>query len=414
MKSVLTISSVAIVFFVTLSIYAERCSPDWRTHQLDYKEKLAGTYAQNNVPIAEPFPIKLRQIYLPEMNRVDRCITCHVAIEDPGFYDEMNPLKTHPGQHIDLHDTEKYGCTICHDGQGRATNWQEAAADTADVFWNKPILRNPYIEANCYRCHADLLNETPSYNRGKKRFESSGCLGCHQRDGKGGYLGPELRGIGDASDHIKAPQESFDAEILKKMNNNRNLAYIYESVRFPSAQPTETVMFDFKLPHQEARVITVYIKSLAEPIPEVQRLSQKLAYPMMIAEKGEKIFHLYCTACHGKNGRGGVNNPNYVNGFIPALNVLSQKMFLFEPEHRDAVITALETSRDLLQADPKPDVPGFFKVIAKYLSVKNIIANGRIVEKKEKEGPSPLNMPAWGRSLPEEEVAAVIAYLIST
>ena len=413
MKPVLTISSLAIIVFIGLFLYEETYSPDWRKHQLGYKAKLEESLDPESIQGSDLFPIEIRQIYLPEMNRIDRCITCHVAIEDPRFQNQQNPLKNHPSQYIKIHDYEKYGCTICHDGQGRAIDWKEAAADEADVFWNKPILRKPYIEANCYRCHVGFLDETPSYNQGKKHFESAGCLGCHKRDGKGGYLGPELRGIGDASTHIKFPHKTFDSKVLTQMNSNRNLAFIYESVRFPSIQPTETVMFDFKLSHEDARTITVYLKSLAAHISGTERLPQKLPYSLTIVEKGEKIFQLFCTACHGKKGMGGVNNPNYVKGVIPALNVLSEQMFLFKEEYRNIVIASLDEYGDLLQADPKPDIPGLFKVTAKYMSVKNIIVNGRVVERKEKEGPAPINMPTWDRSLSEEEVASVIAYLIS-
>jgi hypothetical protein len=51
------------------------------------------------------------------MNRTDRCISCHVAIEDPNFQTEANPLKAHPIGYLENHDPEKHGCTICHDAE---------------------------------------------------------------------------------------------------------------------------------------------------------------------------------------------------------------------------------------------------------------------------------------------------------
>ena len=59
------------------------------------------------------------------------------------------------------------------------------------------------------------------------------------------------------------------------------------------------------------------------------------------------------------------------------------------------------------------DSQDFFKVVAKYMPVKNTILNGRVVEKKNPQGPAPLNMPAWGETLSDTDVSAVIAYLIS-
>lgn len=415
MKFVLYFSSMVVLLFSGLYLYRENIAPEWRAHQLAYLDRIHQKQASRAVKNNDSFSFRigLRQIWLPQMNRADRCISCHVAIEDPRFEKEANPLKAHPSDYIARHDPREYGCTICHDGQGRAVAFKDAAADAPDVFWNKPLLRKPFIQANCYRCHVDPLDQTPAYNQGRQTFETSGCLGCHKRDGLGGVSGPEFRGLGDASARIKHALKSFDPEMQSELNANKNLAYIYEAVRFPGAQPEETMMFDFKFTHAEARALTVYLKSLGALQPGVGRLAPGPAHPMAIAEKGRKTFALYCTACHGKSGRGGVRNPNYANDFIPRLNTLSDRMFLFKKARQDAVISILDEYDDLLEAGRQPDIPGFFKVVAKYMPIKNIIINGRIVDRKSPEGPSPLNMPAWGKTISEKELSAVIAYLIS-
>ena len=415
MKSVLCISSIAVILFSGLYLYQENFAPEWRIHQLAYLDQIIKKRASNAVQETASFSFYtgLKQIWLPRMNRADRCISCHVAIEDSHFQTETNPLKAHPKGYLEKHDPEKQGCTICHDGQGRAVNFRDAAADDPKVFWDKPLLRKPFLEANCYRCHVDILNQTPVYNRGKQQFETSGCLGCHKRDGRGGIIGPELVGIGDASAHVKYPIDTFTPETLSQLNGNQNLAYIYEAVRFPGAQPEETVMFDFDLSHEDAKALTVYLKSLTAPQTGTKRLPPRSVNPVSITAKGEKIFGLYCTACHGKFGRGGVRNLNYRNDFIPKLNTLSEQMFLYKKNKQDAVILLLDENGDLLEAGPQSDIPGFFKVVAKYMTVKNIILNGRMVEAKNPGGPVPLNMPAWGKTISEGKIQAVIAYLIS-
>jgi mono/diheme cytochrome c family protein len=405
MKFILCVSSLAVILFSGLYLYRENITPEWRGHQLDYIEQIGKN--------SEPFVPELRQIWLPKMNRVDRCVSCHLALEDPGFEKGMNPIKFHPKDYLNKHDTGKLGCTICHDGQGRAVNVKDAHADKNDVFWDKPLLRKPFIEANCYHCHIDLLDQTPEYNRGKKLFEKSGCLGCHKRDGRGGMAGPKLSGIADASTHIKYPTKSFDPNIYAQLFENKNLAYIYEAILFPKAQPEDSPMFDFKLPHKDVLAMTLYLKSLGGMKTGLDRISPKPVSPLSIIEKGKRAFGLYCTACHGKNGRGGVKNPNYIDDYIPALNTLSEKMFLYKQENRDAVILILTEFDDLLQAGAQPDIPGFFKTIAKYMPVKNIILRGRIVEKKNPKGPGALNMPTWEKTLTPKEVSAIIAYLIS-
>jgi len=88
-------------------------------------------------------------------------------------------------------------------------------------------------------------------------------------------------------------------------------------------------------------------------------------------------------------------------------------MFLYKKDRQEAVIAILEEYGDLLEAGNQPDIPSFFKVMAKYMPVQNIILNGRVVEKKDLKGPVPLNMPAWGATISDQDVSAVIAYLIS-
>ncbi len=409
MKFILCFSSMVIIFFSGLYLHQENVANEWRMHQLAYIDLTT----PNEGTGQEAYTFGLKQIWLPEIDRADRCISCHVAVEDPHFKNKPNPLKTHPGNYLEKHDPLKYGCTICHDGQGRAVNFRDAAADDPKTFWNKPLLRPPFIQANCYRCHTETLKQTLAYNQGRQMFETKGCLGCHKREGLGGFAGSELAGIGDASVHIKHPQKLFEESIMTQLNGNRNLAYIYEAVRFPGAQSEETVMFDFKLSHTDTMAFSVYLKSLIERQTIARRLGQKPCSPMPIIEKGAKTFQLYCTACHGINAKGGRKNLNYKNDYIPRLNTLAEQMFLHRNNQREAVIAILEKSGDLLDAGPQPDIPGFFKVVAKYMPVKNIILNGRTAEKKEMTGSSPLNMPAWGKTLSEKEISSVIAYLIS-
>ena len=331
MKIILCLSSIAVVLFSGLYLYQENVVPEWRMYQQAYLYQIE----HNRDSSAElksatnSLDIGLKQIWLPQMNRVDRCISCHVAIEDPYFYEGTNPLKAHPQDYLEKHDPGKYGCTICHNGQGRAISFKAAAADDPDVFWDKPLLRKPFIEANCYRCHAGRLDQTPAFNLGKQAFETSGCLGCHQRGGRGGFMGPELVGIGDASTHVKFPKKSLDIQIRTQLNHNQNLAYIYEAVRFPGAQPEVSMMFDFKLSHENAVELTVYLKSLVVQQSGTRKLPPGPVCSLPIAERGNQIFTLYCTACHGKGGRGGGRNPNYKNDYFPRLNTLSERMFLY-------------------------------------------------------------------------------------
>lgn len=252
-----------------------------------------------------------------------------------------------------------------------------------------------------------------TYNRGKYLFESSGCLGCHKRDGRGGYLAAELRGLGDASVHQKYPTNSLDPKLLSEFNYNRNLAYIYESVRFPKAQSEDSVMFDFKFSHDDALALTVYLKSLSINQPGIEKLPQEPEKPLTFLARGKKTFQLFCSACHGNNGKGGVKNRNYQKDVIPTLNLIAEKMFLYEREDADAVIEVLNEFGDLNLTDPEPDIPEFNRVLAQFTAVRDIILNGNSAAKKDPKGPAPFNMPSWRKSISSKDVTSTIAYMIS-
>jgi hypothetical protein len=75
---------------------------------------------------AERFDIGQKQLYLTDLNRIDRCVTCHVAIDNPGMADAMQPLIAHSGDIMENHPKEQFGSTVCHGGQGRATAAEDA------------------------------------------------------------------------------------------------------------------------------------------------------------------------------------------------------------------------------------------------------------------------------------------------
>lgn len=306
MKKILLITSLLIIAVLLAVAYRENLNMNWQHHQKEYKEKLqklAKTEQERNV--AENYRIKMRQIVLPELNRTDRCVICHVAMEDARMKDMPHPLKTHPGDFLEKHDIEKVGCTICHDGQGRAITSDEALAHGHDKYWEKPALLKPFVEANCYRCHKGTLEKTPTYNSGKTLFENKGCLGCHQINGKGGTKGPDLSDIGNASFHVKMPTSKNREHLLDEFNDNVNLAYIYEAVKEPHAQPSNSAMVDYHFKKEEAVELSVYLKSLlADDVPGVLKAKSTETIFKTPLEHGKQLYGMYCTACHGASGEG--------------------------------------------------------------------------------------------------------------
>ncbi len=307
MKKLLLVSSCAVIVLLAVAMTNEIARPAWKGYQKQYAAALHARAAATGKKAVD-YPIQLRQIVLPELNRTDRCVSCHVAMEDPGMKGQPNPLAPHPGKFLDDHDVERYGCTICHDGQGRAVNARDAHA-AGIPFWERPRLEGALAQANCARCHrADMPESATAYRRGEQVFVSNGCMGCHVVRGKGGHLGPELTNIGNASFYEKAPSKKNRHRLLAKFHGNVNLAYLYESVKEPKAQPKDSAMVDYKFSDQDADAVTIYLKSLRDDaVPEAyvarpKPRRQGSADTPLLA--GRRLYLLYCSACHGKTGEG--------------------------------------------------------------------------------------------------------------
>jgi cytochrome c2 len=107
---------------------------------------------------------EIAQQNIEDIGKVDRCESCHTGANRGGF-ETVQPkyYQSHPFRRtlFTLHPVEKFGCTTCHDGQGRATTKFYAHAPTdnphyADKhFWEEPLLRGPMMEANCRKCHKE-------------------------------------------------------------------------------------------------------------------------------------------------------------------------------------------------------------------------------------------------------------------
>ena len=80
---------------------------------------------------------KIKQLWLRDLGETDRCITCHQAVNKPGFENISHPFRTHSGDYLKHHPVERFGCVICHEGQGVALTVKAAHGYTKN--WTKPI-----------------------------------------------------------------------------------------------------------------------------------------------------------------------------------------------------------------------------------------------------------------------------------
>ena len=295
MKKTLLITSLGVIALLAYLTLIDSEWTEYARHQQAYKDVLDTNGDQVD------YPIEIRQIVLPELGRIDRCVSCHVAMEDPRMAGAKNPLKTHPGTFLDVHDVQKVGCTLCHDGQGRATTKRDAHANMF-AHWEKKRVSGDSVQANCTRCHSeDSRVMMPALARGRDLFRTRGCLGCHKLKGKGGSLGPDLTEMAEASTHLKMPVDANRHDLLERFWGNVNQAYIYEAITEPKAQPTDSKMFDADLTEAQAADLTVYIRSFASSaVPDqLQHRTGTTHVP-----DGKELFGTYCASCHGADGMG--------------------------------------------------------------------------------------------------------------
>jgi predicted nucleic acid-binding Zn-ribbon protein len=132
---------------------------------------------------------------------VDRCESCHLGIREPVKLtaaamslkgkksDEYaRAFTSHPEPDLlKIHDPEKFGCSPCHQGNGRATTSVEKAHGNYE-HWLWPIFTSQNYEAGCQICHsADMVLVTNDVgwvvSEGKDLFRQRGCVGCHRYEG---------------------------------------------------------------------------------------------------------------------------------------------------------------------------------------------------------------------------------------
>jgi cytochrome c551/c552 len=143
------------------------------------------------------------QINVAEANIVDRCESCHMNAREPlkiTAVSMMAPGEKKPDEYartftshpepelLQIHDPEKFGCSPCHQGNGRATTSREKAHGNYE-HWLWPLYPKENAQAGCQSCHsADMVlvsgdTQFETINNGKDLFRQRGCMGCHRYEG---------------------------------------------------------------------------------------------------------------------------------------------------------------------------------------------------------------------------------------
>ncbi|HYK19916.1 MAG TPA: hypothetical protein VEV42_04220, partial [Pyrinomonadaceae bacterium] len=168
------------------------------------------------------------QISVTAYNIVDRCEVCHAGAREPLDLTPANlapdgPGKkpdalarafvSHPRDILQLHNPEKFGCSSCHWGNGRATT-SELKGHGQNRFWLWPMFEKENTEAGCQQCHArDRVTQgAETLNLGRDLFMQRGCMGCHRYEGfdrETDALASARQSIGQLEDQITANEKQI-------------------------------------------------------------------------------------------------------------------------------------------------------------------------------------------------------------
>ncbi|HEX7191857.1 MAG TPA: c-type cytochrome, partial [Thermoanaerobaculia bacterium] len=252
--------------------------------------KAAQTYASR--------PVAIQQIWLPDFeNRVDRCTTCHLGASDAAMAGATQPFGEHPATYHTPRDFQRFGCTVCHAGEGLATDERDAHGTTADA--PSPILPAEFIEAGCGRCHVkDSVDDAPTLSAGRALMAKSGCYACHAARGH---------------EDFRSEAPPLDAISMKTGGE-----WMRRWLSDPKAMDPNTSMPNFRLEREEIDALSHYLFSRSVS-PELRHAIEAAASePAGIAAHGKTLFaESRCISCHTVDGKG--------NGSAPELGKVASR-----------------------------------------------------------------------------------------
>jgi len=254
----------AVLVATTVAAVVRDVAPPWKAVQ---EAALREVEQEAGAEVAARLPHGLAQVYVAELGRVDRCVTCHVGVEGASSLERLSATaRSHPRPELlTAHPVEVFGCTLCHGGQGFATTTDEAHGDVE--FWDEPLLGKArasrhgldaasLLETACHACHrhAGAVAAMPRIAEAKALVKQHKCVNCHRIDGRGGATGPDLAKEGDKSpDHLVFPADW----------SGPRTAFAWHVAHFlnPKRMVPKTEMPDFELTEREAQSLAILVTS---------------------------------------------------------------------------------------------------------------------------------------------------------
>lgn len=288
-----TLAAVTVLFVASLAISPVKdFRREWKRYKRSYV-RFAQTRPDTKKLLAD-FRPGIDQIWIPGMNVVDRCTTCHQGITQASLGDASvpQPFRAHPPI---PHNVRDWGCATCHRGQGPSTEVAEAHETT--LAWEQPILPTHFIQASCGTCHKADLAQAPQLMRGRELLTRLNCQGCHKLPGieRPAMLGPDLTNIAS-----KVSREW----IYKWLKEPRNVLDKDGNVVVTGYEAgDESRMPKFRLTETELKALTAYLGA-QHPQPIVPykfdaRVVAAWSKKPDLVDQGELRFRqMFCSTCH--------------------------------------------------------------------------------------------------------------------
>jgi cbb3-type cytochrome oxidase cytochrome c subunit len=290
-RLIFAVSSVVFLAVLAISPFKD-FSREWKQYKRYYLRFAQGR--PDTKKLLADYRPDIDQIWLPGMNVVDRCTTCHQGITQASLAGKAvpQPFRAHPPI---PHNVRDWGCTVCHRGQGPATEVAEAHQST--LAWEQPILPTRFIQASCGTCHYADLPQTPQLTRGRKLLAELNCQSCHRLPGieRPVMLGPDLTNIGTKVSRewiykwLKEPRTIVD----KDGNVTVNGYEAEEEPRMPKFRLTETELGGLSgfLSVQKAKPVVPY-KIDARVVAAWSK------NPELISQGELRFRQMFCSTCH--------------------------------------------------------------------------------------------------------------------
>lgn len=354
------------------------------------------------------------------------------------------PYAAHPRPELFVtagspHPADDFGCTICHDGQGSATDfrwashspndpaqqarWREQFGWSANPHWDLPMLPARLVEARCLKCHhqvtdLDASRKFPTPPAGKLMagyhlVRQLGCFGCHEingRDESGRSVGPDmrlepagtLRKVGPALTSVAGRLDpafvadfSADPTRFRPTSRMPKLFGLNEHLEPPAQERND------RLEAVERSAIAAYFASVSQPVAPLNPPAGPIEPAS--AERGKQFFATRgCLACHSHRA---LPEGKSVQG--PDLSRLGAK---YTSESARTWLTSW--IRDPLRHSPRTRMPSPQLVVEKATGVERPvdpaadIAAFLLADADWKPSPLPTVLPDDLRSLVVEHLRA--------